>query len=66
MKRYSILIFCLLLFSTVNAQLKIGVARKSITPETPVWLSGYASRTQPSTEVLHDLWAKALVIEEKC
>ena len=64
MKRYSSLIFCVILFSTVNAQLKIGVARKSITPETPVWLSGYASRTQPSTEVLHDLWAKALVIEE--
>lgn len=64
MKRISILIFCFVLFSTVNAQLKIGVARKSITPDTPVWLSGYASRTQPSTAVLHDLWAKALVIED--
>ena len=64
MKRFSMLIFCLILFSTLNAQLKIGVARKSITPETPVWLSGYASRTQPSTAVLHDLWAKALFIED--
>ncbi len=64
MKRFSILIFCLVLFSTVNAQLKIGVARKSITPETPMWLSGYASRTMPSTGVLHDIWAKALVIED--
>ena len=64
MKRFSILIICLILISTVNAQLKIGVARKSITPDTPMWLSGYASRTTPSTGVLHDIWAKALVIEE--
>ena len=51
---------CIQIYAGFNA----GVARKVITPETPVWLSGYASRTKPSTEVLHDLWAKALVIEE--
>jgi hypothetical protein len=28
------------------------------------WLSGYASRTHPSEGVVHDLWAKALVMED--
>lgn len=64
MKRLVIIIFFLVLLNPANGQFSIGVARKSITPETPVWLSGYASRTEPSTEVLHDLWAKALVIED--
>lgn len=64
MKRAFILIFFLAICSIVSAQMRVGVARKSITPETPVWLTGYASRTHPSTEILHDLWTKALVIEE--
>ena len=51
-------------FSQATAQFSAGVARKVITPRTPVWLSGYASRTRPSTEILHDLWAKALIIED--
>ena len=42
---------------------KAGVARKVITPEGPIWMSGYASRTRPSEGVRHDLWAKALVLE---
>ena len=48
----------------INAGFNAGVARKLITPDTPIWLSGYASRTKPSTEILTDLWAKALVIGE--
>jgi len=63
-KSVHIIIFLLILLEPVSGQFNIGVARKSITPETPVWLTGYASRTEPSTEVLHDLWAKALVIED--
>jgi hypothetical protein len=42
---------------------KIGTARAKITPEKPMWLSGYAARTQPAEGTLHDLWAKALVLE---
>jgi hypothetical protein len=61
-------VFIISLFLAVSGQIyagfNAGVARKVITPETPVWLSGYASRNKPSTEILHDLWAKALVIEE--
>lgn len=64
MKRIYCIILFLGLLIQIYAQFNAGVGRKIITPETPVWLSGYASRTKPSTEILHDLWAKALVIEE--
>jgi hypothetical protein len=43
---------------------RAGVARVNITPELPIWLSGYASRNRPATEVLDELWAKALVLED--
>lgn len=43
----------------------VGVARRCITPQTPIWLYGYACppRYQPSTGVLSDLFADALVFE---
>jgi neutral ceramidase len=46
------------------ADFKAGVARVCITPRTPVWLAGFAARTHPSEGVLHDLWAKALALED--
>ena len=46
------------------AELRVGVGRAAITPEGPIWQSGYAARTRPSDGVVHDLWAKALVIED--
>ncbi|MBI1916722.1 MAG: neutral/alkaline non-lysosomal ceramidase N-terminal domain-containing protein [Planctomycetes bacterium] len=42
---------------------KAGVAKVCITPEKPMWMSGYAARTKPAEGTLHDLWAKALVLE---
>lgn len=47
-----------------DAQLRVGVGRVKITPALPMWLSGYAGRDQPATEVLQDIWAKALVVED--
>lgn len=44
--------------------IRAGVAKVSITPEGPVWLNGYAARTEPSRGVLHDIWAKALALED--
>lgn len=41
-----------------------GVAKVNITPELPIWLSGYASRDKPATSKHDDLWAKALVLED--
>lgn len=43
---------------------KAGVARTVITPEEPVWMGGYAARTRPAEGTMHDLWAKALALED--
>ncbi len=40
-----------------------GVARRVITPETPVWLAGYGSRRVPQGK-LHELWMKALALQD--
>jgi len=42
---------------------KAGVAREVITPDELVWLAGYGSKRVPEGK-LHDLWAKAIVIED--
>ena len=38
---------------------KVGLARVKITPERPVFMSGYASRNRPFDRVVADLYAKA-------
>ena len=43
---------------------KAGVARVNITPQESMWMRGYGSRNRPSEGTLHDLWAKALVLED--
>jgi len=48
----------------VLADWKVGLARQKITPETPMWMSGYGSRDRPSDGKLTDLWAKAMAIED--
>lgn len=44
---------------------KVGLARVKITPEGPIWMAGYAARNKPSEGVLLDLYAKAMVLEDK-
>lgn len=44
---------------------KVGLARGKITPEGPIWMAGYAARNKPSEGVLLDLWAKALLLEDR-
>src|SRR5688500_7051591 len=46
------------------ADWKAGVARVKITPQQPVWMSGYAARDRPAEGTLHDLWAKALALDD--
>lgn len=41
-----------------------GVAQVNISPELPIWLSGYGGRNRPAASKHDDLWAKALVIED--
>jgi hypothetical protein len=62
MKR--ILMLLLLAGALGAAGFRAGVARIDITPDGPIWMSGYASRTKPSTGVLQRLWAKALAVED--
>jgi hypothetical protein len=66
-RRWSLLLLSVLLSSTAQADeigWKAGTARVVITPEKPMWMSGYASRTKPAAGKLHDLWAKALALED--
>lgn len=42
-----------------------GAARAKITPEEPIWMAGYASRTAPSEGHVHDLFAKALAVQDQ-
>ena len=44
---------------------KAGAAGAKITPDTNMWMAGYAARTKPSEGVELDLYAKALVVEDR-
>lgn len=43
---------------------KAGASSAVITPETLMWMAGYASRKEPAEGVETDLFAKALVLED--
>jgi len=45
--------------------LQVGVGKIKITPERPIFLSGYAARKKPSEGVKLDIWAKALAFSDK-
>src|SRR5947209_16869039 len=44
---------------------KVGLASVKITPDKPVFLAGYASRTKPFDKVAADLFVKAMVLEDR-
>ena len=52
-------------FSLAASDYKAGIGRIIITPEKPIYLSGYGEPQSPSEGVIHDLWAKALAIEDR-
>ncbi len=39
------------------ASWRVGIAKATVTPATPVWLAGYGSKRVPDGK-LHDLWVK--------
>ncbi len=43
---------------------RAGVAVRSLAPPGPMWLAGYAARTRPFVGQRHDIFAKALVLED--
>jgi neutral ceramidase len=48
----------------VENQWQAGVAKVNISPELPIWLSGYGGRNKPAATKHDELWAKALVLED--
>lgn len=48
-----------------NPEWKAGLASVKITPDKPLRMSGYAARTDPFKKVEQDLYAKALVVEDR-
>ncbi len=51
--------------SATDSAWKAGAAKVAITPSEPMWMAGYASRTHPAEGKLTELWAKALVLEDR-
>lgn len=47
-----------------NATWRAGTASAVITPAEPMWLAGWAVRTEPARGALTDLFAKALAVED--
>jgi hypothetical protein len=43
---------------------KAGLSSAVITPEESVWMGGYGGRTEPSEGKIHDLYVKALALED--
>jgi len=72
MTRHLLILLLVLLVLTVlpvgvaasgpEAAWKAGFAAEKITPEKPLWMSGYASRTAPADGKDTELWAKAMVL----
>jgi len=60
-----VLIFTLVLRNAVcGAEWKAGVAKVQITPGKPLWMTGFAARTNVSQGTLQQLYAKALALED--
>src|SRR5580765_3961439 len=49
----------------VEPQWKADLATVKITPEIPVPMAGYASRTKPYEKLEQDIYAKALALEDR-
>ena len=62
----SVLVLSLACPSFVAAgQWKAAVGSVAITPDEPIWMGGYAARKEPSQGAVHDLHAKALIIQDE-
>lgn len=57
-------VFLLPAAGAASDQWRAGVAQAVITPEQPMWMAGYAARTKPAEGKVHDLHAKALVLQD--
>ena len=60
-----VLVCLMLALPLVAGDLQVGVGRIQITPERPIYLSGYASRKKPMEGVKQQIWAKALAFSDR-
>lgn len=60
----SVFLFFCLLAPAFGQTWKAGIAKTIITPESSMWMAGYAARKAPSQGKIHELWAKALALED--
>lgn len=51
-------------FAQETSGWKAGFARVVITPEKPMWMSGYGGRTHPAEGKVHDLFARAIALQD--
>lgn len=56
--------FCLPTHAWGDSQWKSGSDFAVITPQTSMWMAGYAARNKPSEGTASDLYAKAVVIDD--
>ncbi|WP_114749849.1 neutral/alkaline non-lysosomal ceramidase N-terminal domain-containing protein [Pleomorphovibrio marinus] len=65
---YSLLLALFLYFpllaGSTSFPWKAGVAQEVITPESNLWMAGYAARTKPAEGKQHELWIKAVSLED--
>ena len=59
-----VLLGFLIALPLVAGDLQVGIGRIKITPEKPIYLSGYAARKKPSEGVKLDIWAKAMAFQD--
>lgn len=63
----SLLFFGLIVSRPVHAAepgWQAGFSRVVITPQEPIWLAGYASRTAPAEGKIHDLYARTMALRD--
>ena len=65
MKYLCLVLSILMCMDNIHAEgWKAGIATTAITPDVNIWMAGYAARNQHANDKLHDLWAKALALED--
>jgi hypothetical protein len=64
MKPNALLIGLLLADVVCGAGFKAGFGTRKITPPMPIWLEGFAARTHPAEGIAHDIWTKALALQD--
>jgi len=65
MNHWKLILGLFVLVAGASAELSVGVGSVVITPEEPIWLSGYAGRSAPSEGKVQDIFAKAIVFEDE-